>query len=179
MSRSSRVMTRACFVSRRFSSGAAVAALRPCRADLGLMLFLPAAPALRAARAGFADDAVCFDLAIGALRAVSDGTSRHHCRNPAIGNKPAGWEGSPGTRAHSAQATPTAMLRSPRQSSPICAGGAADSNQRVQGSNSLHTHQQPQLLSQIEFSSRLALLPCDRRSHHGCWRGKRRRHRGA
>ena len=55
MSRPSRVMTRACFVSRRFSSGA-VAALRPCRAGLGLMLFLPAAPPLRAERAGFADE---------------------------------------------------------------------------------------------------------------------------
>src|SRR5688572_10997935 len=110
VSRPSRVMTRACFVSPRFTSGAAVAALRPCWGGLGLMLFLAAAPPLRAARADFVDEAICFELAMGALRAVSDGTSRRHCRNPAIGNKPAGWEGSPGTHV---QATPTAMLRLP------------------------------------------------------------------
>ena len=62
---------------------------------------------------------------IRALRAVGDGTSRRHCRYPAIGNKPAGWEGSPGNRVRSVQATPTAMLRSPGQSSPIRAGAAA------------------------------------------------------
>src|SRR5215204_4531546 len=93
VSRPSRVMTRPCFVSPPFTSGAV--ALRLCRAGWDLMLFLPAAPPLRAERAVVVDKAICFALPIRALHAVGDGTSRRHCRNPAIGNKPAR-----GGRAH-------------------------------------------------------------------------------
>src|SRR5215208_3833235 len=95
-------MTRACLVPPRFSSGAVLTAVLPCRAGLSSALFLTAAADLRAAplraeRRGVGADAVCFDVAMRALHAVGDGISRRHGRSPAIGLTPAGWEGSPGS----------------------------------------------------------------------------------
>src|SRR5271165_6234715 len=61
----------------------------------GVVLSLPAAPLL--------DVVLVFDLTL-AMRpssAVSDGVSRRHGRNPAIGLGPAGWEGSPGSARRS------------------------------------------------------------------------------
>ena len=91
---------------------------------------------------------------------LMDGTSRRHCRNPAIGHKPAGWEGSPGTRVHSVQAIPTAMLRSPGQSSPICAGRAADPQSAGPRFNPCTpTNNISHLAQQHSRSSRHRLLP--------------------
>ena len=57
--------------------------------------------------------------------AVVNGVSRRHCRNPALGLGPAGWEGSLGSDHLAGRGTPTAMLRSNRKSSLFCGKGLA------------------------------------------------------
>ena len=96
-------------------------------APLRRSLFLSGCSAVLARRP-LQDAVFVFDLTL-AMRpssAVSDGVSRRHGRNPAIGLGPAGWEGSPGSarRSRHSDACPvpgtvTVPLRSQTKASPF------------------------------------------------------------